>query len=60
MRNYYTVAVQYDDATDILDAMYYDVADALELRDKLVEDQKTEPWAGLRYVYVVVNGRRMV
>jgi len=57
---YYTVAVQYDDTTDILEGMHYQLEDALAFRDQVVKQQKTERWDGLRYVYVIVNGREMV
>jgi len=57
---YYTVAVQYDDTTDILEGMHYQLEDALELRDTVVREQKIERWEGLQYVYVIVNGREMV
>ena len=55
---YYTVAVEYYDTTDILEGMHYNLEDALALRDKVIEEQKTERWEGLRYVYVIVNERR--
>ena len=55
---YYTVAVEYYDTTDILEGMHHNLEDALALRDKVIEEQKTERWEGLRYVYVIVNERR--
>jgi hypothetical protein len=56
----YTVAVQYDDTTDILDLMYDNLQEAIEVRDRIVREQDTDPWAGLQYVYVIVNGRVMI
>ena len=56
----YTVAVQYDDTTDILPAEYSDIDDALWMRDKVIATQATEPWEGLQYVYVIANGRVLV
>ena len=55
---YYAVAVEYDDTTDILEGMHYQLEDALAVRDSVIEDQKTKRWEGLRHVYVIVNERR--
>jgi hypothetical protein len=56
---YYTVAVEYYEDTDILDGIHYNLEDALRVRDSVIEEQKTKRWDGLRYVYVIVNERRM-
>jgi len=56
----YTVAVQYDDTTDVLDIDHDDINQALALRDTIVRHHATDPWDGLRYVYVIANGRVMV
>jgi hypothetical protein len=56
----YWVAVQYDDTTDVLDAMFYDIRDAMAFRDEVVESQKVEHWDGLQYVYVIADRRVMV
>ena len=53
----YSVAVQYDDTTDILPASYDTVEEALRVRDRVVEAQATDPWDGLKYVYVIAGER---
>jgi hypothetical protein len=60
MQTIYTVAVQYDDATDVLPVEFEDLQDAMDLRDNVVQEQETDPWELLRYVYVIANGRVMV
>ena len=60
MNTIYTVAVQYDDATDILPMECSSVEEAEWLRDKVVRMQDDESWDGLQYVYVIANGRVMV
>ena len=39
---YYTVAVEYDDSTDILEGMHHQLEDALAVRDDVIEQQKIE------------------
>ena len=56
---YYQVVVEYEDTTDILEGFHYRLEDALTVRDSVIEQQRTERWDGLRYVYVMVNERRM-
>jgi hypothetical protein len=60
MQTIYTVAVQYDDTTDILPIEYDNLHEAIELRDKVVQEQETDHWDGLHYVYVIANGRVMI
>ena len=55
----YTVAVEYDETTDIIEGFHYNLEDALAVRDSVIEEQKAKRWEGLRYVYVIVNERRM-
>jgi hypothetical protein len=60
MQTIYTVAVQYDDTTDVLPVEFEDLQDAMDLRDNVVQEQETDPWDGLHYVYVIANGRVMI
>jgi hypothetical protein len=56
----FTVAVQYSDTTDILPIEYDNLQDAIDLRDKIVQEQEDKPWDGLYYVFVIVNGRVLI
>jgi hypothetical protein len=57
---HYQVAVQYDDATDTLPRVFDTLAEAIEVRDRVVEAQATDPWEGLQYVYVIAGERVIV
>lgn len=56
----YSVAVQYDDTTDTLPKAFDTLEEAIEVRDRVVEAQATDPWDGLKYVYVIAGERVII
>lgn len=58
----YTVAVQYDDTTDIMPVEYSELEEAVWMRNKIADEaiHTQGAWEGLQYVYVIANGRVMV